>query len=278
MNGFRRAAASSTQHVRTSRGSFCLRSSAGRRRHSSSASSSSTILTIPSAADHRATLIFLHGLGDTGQGWFDPLYYLSRQLQHFRIVLPTAPVRPITLNGGMRMPGWYDIKDLSGDRQDLEDYEGLSQTKEFVLGLVEKELEQGNGGGNPTQQQQQPLTEQNIFLGGFSQGAASALHTAYYCGKYRLGGVIALSGYLPFASQCAQMVVGRSKEIPLLMCHGLEDEVVLYEWGQQSFAQLKKAGVNGTFRTYEGLGHSCCDQELIDMQRFLLDNTNVQKS
>jgi phospholipase/carboxylesterase len=112
----------------------------------------------------RSAVIWLHGLGADGHD-FEPLvqqWQLADELGA-RFVLPHAPVRPVTLNGGMRMRAWYDIYDLDFDSD--EDAEGVEQARQLLLGLIERERQRG-------------ISSENILLAGFSQGGAVALHTA----------------------------------------------------------------------------------------------------
>lgn len=68
-------------------------------------------LLFPATAKHTATVIFVHGLGDTGHGWASTVENWRRRqrLDEVKFILPHAPSIPITCNMGMRMPGWYDI-------------------------------------------------------------------------------------------------------------------------------------------------------------------------
>merc|ERR1712183_121000 len=101
-------------------------------------------------------MFLLHGLGDTAAGWADAAVHFSAHLPHVKFVLPTAPVQPVTLNGGMEMPSWYDIKGL-GQRSE-EPCHGLDESRQKVCRLIEEELTMG-------------VAHRRIVLGGFSQGA-----------------------------------------------------------------------------------------------------------
>eukprot|EP01121_Diplochlamys_sp_Union-15-3_P011127 TRINITY_DN318_c0_g1_i1.p1 TRINITY_DN318_c0_g1~~TRINITY_DN318_c0_g1_i1.p1 ORF type:complete len:222 (-),score=34.71 TRINITY_DN318_c0_g1_i1:53-718(-) len=206
-------------------------------------------LEIPAKSKHTGSVIFLHGLGDTGYGWKDVADYLTEVEPHLKVILPTASNRPVTINHGMIMPAWYDIKTLT-DRNNI-DQEGLDDTKTRVHQLIEKEIKSG-------------IPSRRIILGGFSQGAASSLWSGYQFDK-PLGGIIALSGYIP-----GKLVLHEAnKNTQLLMCHGKEDDVVLYEWGKYGFEVLKKLKVPGEFKTYEGLAHSASQKEIEDVFRFI---------
>lgn len=199
----------------------------------------------------------MHGLGDTAAGWADVAVWMYEKLAEeghpTRFILPTASERPITINGGIQMPGWYDITGLD-DRAD-EDLKGIDDSHKRVSQMLHSELEAG-------------MPAHRVFLGGFSQGAAMALYSCYYKEVQTLGGVIALSGYLPFASE-AEQLVQRQNRTPLLMCHGMDDQIVLYPWAKKSFDQLKKSGVDGEFKSYSNLGHSGSTEELQEVLLFI---------
>eukprot|EP00013_Stygamoeba_regulata_P022575 CAMPEP_0177655726 /NCGR_PEP_ID=MMETSP0447-20121125/15141_1 /TAXON_ID=0 /ORGANISM="Stygamoeba regulata, Strain BSH-02190019" /LENGTH=274 /DNA_ID=CAMNT_0019159705 /DNA_START=139 /DNA_END=963 /DNA_ORIENTATION=+ len=215
------------------------------------------------ASGHSGTVLLLHGLGDSGAGWLDAAQYLSTRLPHLRFVLPTAPQRPVTLNMGMRMPAWYDLKGL--DDRDLEHCEGIDTSASTLFYHLVKEAERlqekiADDSKSPSSR---------IVVGGFSQGAATSLYAGYQCAA-PLAGVFALSGYLPKPAQlAARLESGRNRDTPLLMCHGTADPMVRFEWGKRSFEALQAAGVKGEFKAYRGMQHSACVEELDDLCAFL---------
>ncbi|TMW60998.1 hypothetical protein Poli38472_014459 [Pythium oligandrum] len=199
-----------------------------------------------------ATVVFVHGLGDTAHGWADAMGMLSKDLPHIKFILPTAKSQPVTLNMGMRMPSWYDIKSLT--KTEGDDADGIEESRERLLGIIEKEVEGG-------------IPHSRIVLGGFSQGGAMSLFTGFQI-KTVLAGVLCLSGYIPKMGSYA--VTPETVNVPLLMCHGDQDPVVRFEWGQQSKAKLESAGVkNIEFRVYPGMQHSACMEEIDDIKRWL---------
>ncbi|XP_023326169.1 acyl-protein thioesterase 1 [Eurytemora carolleeae] len=129
-----------------------------------------------------ATMIFLHGLGDTGHGWAGILNTLRPD--HLKVICPTAPVIPITLNLGFRMPAWFDLESLDNLEQET-DIEGLKKSAKTVYGLIEDEIRSG-------------IPSNKIIIGGFSQGAVLALYSALHCEK-PLAACIALSTFFPEA-------------------------------------------------------------------------------
>ncbi|CBZ54084.1 hypothetical protein NCLIV_045170 [Neospora caninum Liverpool] len=240
-------------------------------------------------APRPATIIFLHGLGDTAAGWADLISLLSSLpcFPSLRVILPTAPVRPVTLNGGFPAPAWTDIFSLSKDTP--EDREGFLESKRRIDAILRGEIEDAH------------IPPERIVLAGFSQGGA----LAYFVGlqaPYRLGGIVALSTWTPLAQELrasdaclgkkdkegqgqttaegeTQETQGPRGPTPVLHCHGEQDELVLFEFGEESAALVKQqyAAACGEevakeavkFRPFRGLGHSANPQELAEVRLFV---------
>lgn len=203
-------------------------------------------IVVAARAKHTATLIMLHGLGDTGDGWAPALEQIlaSPALAHVKGVCPTASAIPVTLNGGMRMPAWFDLFGLTTSSR--EDIAGMRRAQALVAGLIAAE----------------PVAPSRVVVGGFSQGGALALLTAL-SGEKRVGGCIALSTWLPARGELA--VAGaapHAPELPILVCHGDEDPLVPFAAGRETAAWLTRAGAAVQFKGYPGMGHSACDAEM----------------
>jgi len=211
---------------------------------------SSSPVVISAASKHTASVIFLHGLGDTGHGWAHSLQL--QKLPHVKYICPTAPTIPVTLNSGCRMPSWFDLRTL--DAEGPEDEEGIKRASDLVIQMIADEEEKG-------------ISSDRIVLGGFSQGGALAIYTALRCTK-PLGGVIALSCWLPLYKQFPYAALG-NREIPLLQCHGDLDIVVPFKWGRMTHELLKTFMCNVEFKSYRGLCHSSCEEEMEDVKVFL---------
>jgi len=125
-----------------------------------------------------ASMIFLHGLGDTGHGWASILNTIRPD--HLKVICPTAPVIPITLNLGFRMPAWFDIESLENLEEET-DIEGVRASAELVYKHIDMERRAG-------------IPSNKIIVGGFSQGAALALYCALHYPE-PLAGCIALSAF-----------------------------------------------------------------------------------
>lgn len=192
-----------------------------------------------------ATLIFLHGLGDTGQGWASTMKYLAASLPQFRLVLPTAPTRPVTLNNHFPMPAWYDIFSLSLINHKVDEA-GILQSQKKIIEIVEKEKQCGK----------------KVFVGGFSQGAAIALQVGLQCSD--VSGVVALSGYYALPDMTV-----KNQQVSIFMAHGTSDSVVDYSWGHRSYESLKSKNLNVIFKSYPGMAHESSIDELNDIANFL---------
>lgn len=194
-------------------------------------------------AKHTATVIFLHGLGDTGHGWASALS--GSTLSHVKFVCPTANVMPVTLNAGFRMPSWFDLTSL--DIEGPEDSPGIKGARDRIHSLITQEVALG-------------IPSERIMLGGFSQGGALALYSAFTL-KESLAGVVALSCWLPLRAEFPGGAVGNTGT-HILQCHGDCDPVVPYKFGQITSLLIKKFAGNIDFKTYVGLGHSSNDEEM----------------
>lgn len=211
------------------------------------------LIEIEPKSPARSAVIWLHGLGADGYD-FEPLvqqWQLSDELDA-RFVLPHAPVRPVTLNGGMRMRAWYDIYDLGFNGE--EDAEGIEQARELLLELIEREQQRG-------------ISSENILLAGFSQGGALALHTALRWNK-PLAGVLALSAYLPLRQSLAVEKRADAESLVLRMDHGEQDPVVPYPAALASRDLLRAAGFHVEFNSY-AMEHSLCPPQVDSLRDWL---------
>lgn len=207
-------------------------------------------IEVQTAEPCQYTVIWLHGLGASGHD-FEPvvpsLHLLSRP--GVRFVFPHAPVRPITVNGGAAMRAWYDIDSIDFEVRD-HDADGIRQSATAIDALIEREATRG-------------VPASNVILAGFSQGGAVALYTAY-AGRHRLGGILALSTYLPLQAEVLPDIDDSRREVPLLMCHGTADEVVPLRHGERSRSALEASGAAIDWRTYP-ISHSVSADEVADI-------------
>ena len=205
----------------------------------------------PHSDTHEATLIFMHGLGDTGKGWDDTMRQIQGRFPSLKMVLPSAPKVPVSLNGGMKMPAWYDIKGL-GARSN-ETCDGIDASFSRIQDLIKSERAAHPG--------------KKVFLGGFSQGGAMTLYTGLQQAE-PLDGLIVLSGYMPCPAGFESKAV-QAKTVPILMCHGDADQIVKLDWATQSKEGLEKLGYKFDFNVFRGLPHSLNNNELDKIMSFL---------
>lgn len=197
----------------------------------------------PSVPAERS-VIWLHGLGADGHDFevIVPELKLPEELA-IRFVFPNAPSIPVTINGGMVMPAWYDI--LSMDIERELNLDQLLASAQAVQDLIEREIERG-------------VPSQNILLAGFSQGGAVNYQAAL---TYRrpLGGLIALSTYFATASTVEPHVASRG--MPIFIAHGTLDPVVPEVLGHRSAEDLRRLGLSPTYRSYP-MQHQVCLEEI----------------
>ena len=197
-------------------------------------------------------VIWLHGLGADRYDFMPVAEILQQSLLTTRFVLPQAPTRAVTINGGYAMPSWYDIKAMSPARSISE--EELEESADMVIGLIEAQRQSG-------------IDANRIFLAGFSQGGAVVFHTAYLKWQGPLGGVIALSTYAPTFSDTLPLSASQQR-IPALCLHGQHDDVVHNAMGRTAYERLKAAGVSVTWQEYP-MGHEVLPEEIHDIGTWL---------
>jgi phospholipase/carboxylesterase len=211
-------------------------------------------IDIETAPQPTAAIVVLHGLGADGND-FVPI---ARELRlgavgPVRFVFPHAPVRPVTINNGLRMRAWYDI--LGAELVRREDEAGLRSSLAQVEALLEREKVRG-------------VPASRIVLAGFSQGCAMAL-LAGLRHRERLAGIAGLSGYLPLAASTAAERSDANALAPIFMAHGSHDNVVVPARGRDSCELLRKLGYTVEWHEYP-MAHSVCQEELADLERWLL--------
>eukprot|EP01094_Clydonella_sp_ATCC50884_P022613 TRINITY_DN523_c1_g1_i1.p1 TRINITY_DN523_c1_g1~~TRINITY_DN523_c1_g1_i1.p1 ORF type:complete len:254 (+),score=69.52 TRINITY_DN523_c1_g1_i1:137-898(+) len=209
-------------------------------------------IVVDAVGEHRSTLLFFHGLGDSGAGFLDVAEYLGTKLPHTRFVLPTAPTQPVSINMGAQMPSWYDIRGLS-DR-DLEDFEGLERSMATVHELIALERER--------------VACENIAVGGFSQGGALSLYAAYQY-AHGLAAVVALSAYLPLKDKWLRRIEPANAQTKAFIGHGMDDPMVAVDLAHRTKAVLEGANIPVEMHVYDGLPHSVCVEEIDELARFL---------
>ena len=195
------------------------------------------------------TVLWLHGLGADGNDFAPIVPELVRpDWPALRFVFPHAPVRAVTINNGARMRAWYDIRDF--DLANRADAAGVEQSIAQVDALIAREVARG-------------IPSERIVLAGFSQGGAITLAAALRR-QVPLGGLVALSAYLPMAQQAATHVTDAAKAQPAFIAHGTQDPVVPFQAGQHSAALLRQLGFDVDWHAYP-MAHQVCAEQLGDL-------------
>ncbi len=198
-----------------------------------------------------ACVIWMHGLGADGHDFSG----IVSQLQlpdalKVRYIFPHAPVRPVTIHGGVPCRAWFDIFDLN--RLEKEDTVGIAQSEQAIHSMIQQQVDAG-------------IAPHRILLVGFSQGGAIALYTALQS-SYRLAGAVGLSTYLPLTRHIAQS--SRQDALPVFLAHGIYDPVLSVVLGKRSVSTVEQLGCCVEWHEYP-MEHAVCDEEIMDLSRWM---------
>ena len=209
----------------------------------------------------RACIIWLHGLGADGHDFESliPALGVVSELA-VRVVLPHAPRRPVTINGGMMMRAWYDI--VAPDFRYGEDARGIRESEAQLRALIDREVVGGIPPGR-------------IVLAWFSQGGAIVLQTGLRYPR-RLAGILALSGYLPLAGTLPDECAPANRSVPVMMAHGLSDPVVPLPLAEQSRDHLQQLGYAVDWHSYP-MPRAVCTAEIRDIRHGLAERLPVRR-
>ena len=209
------------------------------------------------AAQPVASIVVLHGLGADGSDFVPVAEAMDLSaIGPVRFVFPSAPVRPVTINAGYEMRAWYDIYPPGSDPAvpRREDEPGLRDSQAIVQRLIEREVQRG-------------VPSHRVVLMGFSQGCAMTL-LAGLRAPQRLGGLVALSGYLPLAQQTGAEVSDANHRVPVFMAHGDFDDVVEIERGEGARDVVQALGYPVDWHHYP-MAHEVCMEEIADLNAWL---------
>lgn len=200
-----------------------------------------------------AAVVWLHGLGADGHDFVPIVAELGlARAAPLRFVFPHAPVRPVTINAGMPMRAWYDILSLGDMRR--QDEAGIRDSERIVRRYLQQQVEAG-------------IAHERLVLAGFSQGGAIALHTGLRL-EQRLGGILALSTYLPLLPQFEREAHAANRATPIFMAHGSADPMLPQPLGEHSATELRRLGHAVEWHSYP-MQHEVCLQEIADIGRWL---------
>jgi len=203
------------------------------------------VKVIPPVGTHKSTLIWMHGLGDSSAG-FQSMFEMMAP-KNTKIILPNAPMRPITVNDGYVMRGWYDIVSLNDRLEEHEDKQGIYESCEMVHQLLDNEFAETD----------------RVVCGGFSQGAAMTLASVLSYEKHKLEAMIIGSGYaLLGKSLLGSRYQSIQDNVPIYIFHGKMDQVVSYQYAMKSFNELlEKRGETTEVFIEKYQGHEISDDE-----------------
>jgi len=208
---------------------------------------------IEAQGEHKATIIWLHGLGDSGNGFapIAPELKLDPSLG-VKFIFPHAPVRPVTINNGMKMRAWYDIKSM--DMKSRADIDGVIESSNAVKRIIDNEIANG-------------IAANKIILIGFSQGGVIAYHLGVRFDR-TLAGIVGLSTYMCEPESLTSQKHAANLQTPILICHGASDEVVPMTLGKLAFSALQSNGFQASWNEY-GMQHNVCLPEIQDIAKFI---------
>lgn len=205
-------------------------------------------------AEH--AVIWLHGLGASSDDFPPVVPELGLAPDRpIEFIFPQAPDRPITINGGMIMPGWYDIKGVS--IEDKQDALGMADSKATLDALIEQQLAKG-------------IKSENIILAGFSQGGAVVYHTGLRS-QHKLGGLLTMSTYLPFAEEVEYERSKVNRTVPIFASHGTYDPMVPISLGKASVDKLMSLDYEVKWQSYP-MEHNVIMEQIKDIGTWI--NTN----
>jgi len=210
-------------------------------------------IEIETAPNPDAAVIWMHGLGDDGRGWSEvvPLLGLPNRAA-IRFLFPHAPVMAVTINNGMQMRAWYDIR--AANLSERADVEGVRRSQAHVAALLEREFARG-------------IAPRRTLLAGFSQGGAIALYAGLRS-EQRLAGIVALSTYLIGGDRTAAEASAANRDVPIFMAHGTHDPVIAIARARASRDALVKLGHPVEWHEYP-MPHSVAAEEIADLEAWL---------
>ncbi len=190
---------------------------------------------IETAPGPRHAVVWLHGLGASGYDLLPVIPLLSLPaLPPVRFVLPHAPRIPVTINSGLVMAAWFDIKLVRQARS--HDEAGIRRSAARVSALIAREQVRG-------------VAPERLILAGFSQGGAIALHVALRHPE-PLAGLVALSTYLVLEDTLAAERAAANRGLPVFQAHGTLDPMVDVALGQRTRDRLRALGHEVAWREY----------------------------
>ncbi|ROV87810.1 hypothetical protein VSDG_09567 [Cytospora chrysosperma] len=254
-------------------------------------------VVFPAITEHKSTVIIVHGLGDSGNGYAPIVQNWQNNglFQDTKFILPSAPAIPVTSTGGRSMPAWFDIRGERGPHvtfdaltAQAQDDAGLLRSRDYFLSLIKAEVDGSSSSSSSSKSSSSssspPIPASQVIMGGFSQGGVMTLLTAVSAEAGGLGGAFCLSGYLaladdvrageargfPHARRAAGGGAGGGGDgMEVLMVHGDKDPIMNLEWAQKSAGVVKELGYDVDLKIVPGLGHSINQDVLAKVTSFI---------
>ena len=211
-------------------------------------------VVIDTAPSPDASVIWLHGLGDTGHGWSQAVPELALPpTLAVRFLFPHAPSMPVTINQGYVMPAWYDLR--AADVNARADLAGVRASRARIETLIAAERARG-------------VSASRIVLAGFSQGGVIALYAGVRHAE-RLAGIVGLSTYVVDPASLQTEASSANRDVPIFMAHGTEDPVIRFEWAETSRRALEAAGWKVEWHSYR-MEHGATQDEMRKVGAFIV--------
>ena len=211
-----------------------------------------------------AAVIWLHGLGDSGRGWSDLAARYAGPLPGVEWAFPNAPAQPVSCNGGVTMPSWFDLAEIPIAPGGPHDEASFSDAVRSIHRMLDAEVARGT-------------PSEKIVVGGFSQGGALALRSVLHYPK-KLGGCVVLSGWAPGEQELKAGLRNENRDTRVWWGHGVSDPVVRLECMEAGADLLGGLNVPCTTRAFPGMEHSACPEELEDVQAFLQEQLGCRSA
>lgn len=221
------------------------------------------ILRVNAPVKATSSIIIMHGLGDSSEGWrfLSDMLHQQKEFETVNFIFPNAPVKPLTVAGGQPVSQWFDIYEM-GNPNARQDEDGYWENVKRITNLIENEINSG-------------IDSTKIVVGGFSQGASLSLGIGATYEK-KLAGILCLSGFFGMKKGLSTRLVDTNKNTEIYHGHGDIDPVIKIDYASQTAKLFKELGfTNYTLKEFSGMGHSSSNEELQDIRNFLIKNLSL---